>query len=191
MNSRLGRTVNIDLKAMFDSLNENIRALGGFSPEQVRQSGLLGDEAIRNLVLRSLKLAPKTGHELSVAVTELSQGKINPTPGRIYPLLESMLDEGLVSVATKKDRKIYSLTDAGISAEADLASEPVHSEEGANSSWSLPKWVDVRGVVPVAASRLAKVSLEVSQFGTKEQQEQAAVAIDEARRRIHEILSEK
>jgi DNA-binding PadR family transcriptional regulator len=183
--------VNIDLKAMFDSLNENIRSLGGFSPEQVRQSGLLGDEAIRNLVLRSLKNGPKTGHELSAAVSELSGERIKPTPGRIYPLLESLLDEGLVSVSSKKDRKIYSLTQAGSEAEAKLENEPSGDHSETSNTWALPKWVDVRGVVPVAASRLAKVSLEVSQFGTKEQQELAAAAIDDARKRIHEILSEK
>jgi hypothetical protein len=36
---------------------------------------------------------------------------------------------------------------------------------------------------------LGKVSVEVATYGTKEQQEAAAAAIDEARRRIHEILA--
>ncbi|MFM2024346.1 MAG: hypothetical protein RLZZ56_359 [Actinomycetota bacterium] len=183
--------MNIDFKAIAESLTENIRAFGGFNPEQVRQSGLIGDEGVRNYLLRALKGGGKTGHELSQAIEEASSGRVKPTPGRIYPLLESLLDEGLVAVVTKKDRKIYSLTESGKAAEASLEEQPSFDETESASGWSTPKWVDVRGVVPVAATRLAKASLEVAQYGTKEQQEAAATAIDEARKRIHEILSEK
>ena len=183
--------MNIDFKAIAETLTENIRAFGGFNPEQVRQSGLIGDEGVRNALLLSLKSGAKTGHELTVAIEELSNGRIKPTPGRIYPLLESLLDEGLVSVTVKKDRKIYSLTDSGKEAEASLEAQPSVDETDTSAAWSTPKWVDVRGVIPVAASRLAKASIEVAQYGTKEQQEAAAEAIDAARKRIHEILSEK
>jgi DNA-binding PadR family transcriptional regulator len=183
--------MNFDMKSVFENLNENIRAFGGFNPEQVRQAGLLGDEAIRNLVLRSLKGGAKTGHQLIIEVENASSGRIKPTAGRIYPLLESLLDEGLVSLSTKKDRKLYSLTEAGLKVESNLEFEQPTETSKNGSDWAFPKWVDVRGVIPVAATRLGKVSLEVAQFGTKEQQEQAAAALDDARKRIHEILSEK
>jgi DNA-binding PadR family transcriptional regulator len=183
--------MNVDLKAMFDSLSENIRSLGGFNPEQVKRAGFVDEEGLRILVLRSLNGAPKTGHELSTAVDELSRGKVSASPSRIYPLLERLLDEGLISVATKKDRKIYSLTESGKTAEASFAEIPIEEPEANESTWALPKWVDVRGVIPIAATRLGKVSLEVAQFGTKDQQERAAAAIDDARKRIHEILSEQ
>lgn len=178
---------NLDFTAMAKALRENIKSFGGFSPEDVRRSGLLNEEGLRFQILAALKAGPKTGHEIVAALAELSA---KPTAGSVYPLLESLLDEGLVSVAVKKDRKVYSITEAG----SELLSNTPEPEdtlpESHESTWT-PKWVDVRGVVPVAAARLAKVSLEVSQYGTKEQQEQAAEAIDEARRRIHEILSEK
>jgi DNA-binding PadR family transcriptional regulator len=178
---------NLDFSAMAKSLRENIKNFGGFSPETVRRSGLLNEEGLRLHILAALQEGSKTGHEI---VETLSESNFKPTAGAVYPLLESLMDEGLISVTVKKDRKVYSLTAAG----KDLASsnpapaQPL--EDGEETSWA-PKWVDVRGVVPVAAGRLAKVSLEVSQYGTREQQEQAAEAIDDARRRIHEILSEK
>ena len=179
--------MNFDLNAMARSLRENIKSFGGFSPATVRQSGLLTEEGLRHHILASLQEGPKTGHELVEALAQLN---IKPTAASVYPLLESMLDEGLIAVSIKKDRKVYSLTDAGKNlAESHPAPENM-LEDTEEFSWA-PKWVDVRGVVPVAATRLAKVSLEVSQYGSKEQQEQAATAIDDARRRIHEILSEK
>lgn len=178
---------NFDFGAMAKSLRENIKAFGGFSPETVRRSGLINEEGLRFHILSSLQPGPKTGHEIVQGLSELS---FKPTAASVYPLLESLLDEGLISVAVKKDRKVYSLTATG----KDIASSnPVPEEmlEAPEESTWAPKWVDARGVVPVAATRLAKVSLEVSQYGTKEQQERAAEAIDDARRRIHEILSEK
>jgi DNA-binding PadR family transcriptional regulator len=178
---------NFDFSAMANSLRENIKTFGGFSPETVRRSGLLNEEGLRLHILASLQEGSKTGHEIVEALAALN---FKPTAGAVYPLLESLLDEGLISVAVKKDRKVYSITNAGKKLASSSPAPEEILEEGQETSWA-PKWVDVRGVVPVAAGRLAKVSLEVSQYGTKEQQEQAAEAIDEARRRIHEILSEK
>ena len=178
---------NFDFSAMAKSLRENIKTFGGFSPETVRRSGLLNEEGLRLHILAALQEGSKTGHEIVETLAELN---VKPTAGAVYPLLESLLDEGLISVTVKKDRKVYSITDAGEQLASSTPTPEQTLEDAEESSWA-PKWVDVRGVVPVAAGRLAKVSLEVSQYGTKEQQEQAAEAIDEARRRIHEILTEK
>lgn len=179
--------MNFDFNAMAKNLRDNIKSFGGFNPEAVRQSGLLNEEGLRLRILDSLKDGSKTGHDIVEALAEL---RVKPTAASVYPLLESLLDEGMVSVVLKKDRKVYSLTDEGKSVLASTPAPEETLEDAPDSSW-VPNWVDIRGLVPVASARLAKVSLEVSQFGTKEQQEQAAEAIDDARRRIHEILSEK
>jgi DNA-binding PadR family transcriptional regulator len=178
---------NFDFSAMAKSLRENIKNFGGFSPETVRRSGLLNEEGLRLHILTALQEGPKTGHEVVEALALLT---FKPTAASVYPLLESLLDEALISVTVKKDRKVYSLTDAGNELASSNPAPEQAIDDTQETSWA-PKWVDVRGVVPVAVARLAKVSLEVSQYGTKEQQEQAAEAIDDARRRIHEILSEK
>ena len=73
-------------------------------------------------------------------------------------------------------------------AEALQIEEPVAPEAG-EGSWLLPNWVDLRGEVPKAAVRLAKVTTEVTQHGTQEQQKQAAAVLDEARKSIHKILA--
>lgn len=179
--------MNFDFSAMAKSLQENIKQFGGFSPEVIRRSGLVNEEALRFRILTALHESSKTGHEV---VEALANANLKHSAANVYPLLESLLDEGFVAVAVKKDRKFYSLTDSGI---AWLSSAPAPEEgvdENAENLWA-PKWVDVRGVVPVAGARLAKVSLEVAKYGTKEQQERAAEAIDEARRQIHQILSEQ
>jgi DNA-binding PadR family transcriptional regulator len=181
--------MNIDLKNMVDTLRENIRNLGGFNPEQVRQAGLLNEEGFRSAIVKALFDGPKTGAAIIEAISEKSASNFKPAAGTIYPLLEQLSDEGLVSSSIKKDRKLFSLTEAGKEFHGTLPSSQGEPAEANTSSWSTPKWVDLRGVVPIAATRLGKVSVEVATYGTKEQQEAAAAAIDEARRRIHEILA--
>ena len=184
----MSKTVgNFDLKAIFESLRENISTFGGFSPQQVREAGLVSDEKLVAWILRALENGPKTGHEILNFIGETSSSSVKP--GAIYPMLENLQDQGLVSAKLKADRKVFSLTPEGLSAFEKLAVEPEPEEAIDGLVWGWPKWVDVRGVVPSAAARLAKVTLEVSQHGTKEQQQQAAEALDEARKRIHAILA--
>lgn len=181
--------MNIDLKNMVETLRENIRTFGGFNPEQVRQAGLLNEDGLRAAIVKALFDGPKTGSAIIEAIAENSASNFKPAAGSIYPLLEQLSDEGLVTSAIKKDRKLFSLTDAGKEFHQAIPSNPAEPSESSNASWATPKWVDLRGVVPIAATRLGKVSVEVATYGTKEQQEAAAAAIDEARRRIHEILA--
>jgi DNA-binding PadR family transcriptional regulator len=48
-------------------------------------------------VLSLLGRSPKNGAELMNAIEDMSQGWWRPSPGSIYPLLESMQAEGLIN----------------------------------------------------------------------------------------------
>ncbi|MEN9603988.1 MAG: hypothetical protein RLZZ06_323 [Actinomycetota bacterium] len=178
----------VDLKNLVATLSENLKQFGGFSPQQVREAALLNEDALEQAILRSLSDGSKTGKQIIEHIHGESRSGFKPKPGAVYPLLESMVDDGLVTAVYKKDRKNYSITEAGKSALTDVPLEDENTED-TTATWGTPKWVDLRGVVPVAAGRLAKVSVEVAQYGSKQQQEAAAMAIDEARRKIHEILA--
>jgi DNA-binding PadR family transcriptional regulator len=104
-------------------------------------------------------------------------------------LLENLTDQGLVTSYIKKDRKVYKITDAG--RDVLSAAAPEAEAETAGTNWPLPKWVDLTGEVPRASARLAAVAIDVAKNGTREQQQQAATIIDEARRQLHQLLSEK
>jgi DNA-binding PadR family transcriptional regulator len=179
---------NIDLKAVALSLKENIGKLGGFSPEQVRQAAT-SDATLKSTVLAALSEGSKTGHEVMLALKETSRMGISPSAGRVYPLLENLTDQGLVTSSIKKDRKVYKITDEG--RDALSSADPEAETETAGTNWPLPKWVDLTGEVPRASARLAAVAVDVAKNGTREQQQQAASIIDEARRQMHQLLSEK
>lgn len=61
------------------------------------------------IVFRMLAGSPKNGVELMDAIEEMTNGWWRPSPGSIYPVLEQLLDDGLVK---KRDDGKYELTKA-------------------------------------------------------------------------------
>lgn len=180
--------LNIDLRALAQSLKENVSKLGGFSPQQVREAAM-SDSTLRMAILRALADGTKTGHQVILALKDESKFGLAPSAGSVYPLLENLVDTGLASAAMEKDRRVYSLTQLGTD-ELSNGSKLGDSTSGSESPWSLPKWVDLQGVVPRASARLAAVTMDVAKNGTREQQQEAAAIIDEARRQMHALLSQ-
>lgn len=178
---------NINLKSLIENLRESINTFGGFSPEQVRKAASVNEETVTTAILMSLSKRAKTGNEILIDIEKSSNPK--PKASSLYPLLENMVDRGLLKSEMKKDRKIFSLTDAGKNAAAKAENPTEEAEPSASRRWATPNWIDLQGELPIASKRLAGVALEVAQHGTKEQQKQAAAAIDEARRKLHEILA--
>ena len=63
--------------------------------------GMHRRRGLRMGVLSILARGPKNGAEIMNSIEEMSQGWWRPSPGSIYPLLESLLQEG--SVARRAD----------------------------------------------------------------------------------------
>lgn len=180
---------NIDLRALVENLRESVSTLGGFNPEQARVAASMGEDRLQAEIIKALEGGAKTGHEIVQSIAEASKAGFKPKAANVYPLLEKLIDTGLVSASMKKDRRIFTLTAAGKEA-AKKTEVPVEDATTANrSTWSAPTWVDLNGELAKASKRLAAVALEVAQTGTKAQQAEAAQVIDEARRKLHAILA--
>ncbi|MGD0477949.1 MAG: PadR family transcriptional regulator [Nitrososphaerales archaeon] len=65
---------------------------------------------LRHWILYILKDSPKTGAEVMDAMESMSQGWWRPVPGSVYPLLESMKNDGVVR---RLEDKKYELTNQG------------------------------------------------------------------------------
>lgn len=65
---------------------------------------------LRPWVLSLLARAPRNGAEIIDEVEKMSFGSWRPSPGSVYPLLEEMTEEGLV---TKMQDGRYDLTEKG------------------------------------------------------------------------------
>lgn len=89
---------------------------GGFGPWM--REGFGGD--LRGDLLRQLVDGPLTGYQLMQA---LGTSGWTPEPGKVYPMLQQLEDEGLIQAEAADGQKRYSLTEAGTAAAAAAPAE--------------------------------------------------------------------
>lgn len=78
---------------------------------------------VRLALLSLLSDRPAHGYELMRQLEERSGRLYHASAGTVYPVLQQLQDEGLVSVEDRDGKKVYSLTDAGRHEVADHADE--------------------------------------------------------------------
>jgi len=65
------------------------------------------------VILDLLGDSPKHGYEIIKLLEERTGGRYSPSPGTLYPTLQYLEDEGMVSSDQSEGRRVYQLTDAG------------------------------------------------------------------------------
>ena len=144
----------------------------------------VGRGDVRAAVLALLAEEPKHGYQIIREVEERSGGAWKPSAGSVYPTLQQLTDEGLISAEESGGRKTYSLTDAG-RAEAEASS-------GKSAPWEAPGSREGAGfgALPKAGVDLAQAAAQVGRTGTPQQQEEAVKVLDDARRKLYAILAQ-
>jgi DNA-binding PadR family transcriptional regulator len=69
---------------------------------------------IKFAVLEHLKDKPRHGYDIIRAMEEQSKGFYSPSPGAIYPTLQALEDQDLVTSTIEEGKKIYTITEAGL-----------------------------------------------------------------------------
>jgi DNA-binding PadR family transcriptional regulator len=137
---------------------------------------------LRAEVLAVLAEKPSTGAGVITEIGVRSGGSWKPSAGEVYPLLQLLVDEGVIASEVTGGRKTYTLTDEG-QAEADAAA----SRAGAGSPSGKH---ELFGPLPKAGMELAQAAAQVQRSGTPDQQKQAAALLDEVRRKLYAILAQ-
>jgi len=93
---------------------------------------------IRTAVLLALKDGPAHGYEVMRRLEERSGGIWRPSPGSVYPTLQMLEDEGLVTAEPHEGTRTYELTEIGRSAgkRAPLSAPGVPRGNGATRATS-------------------------------------------------------
>ena len=136
---------------------------------------------IRAAILALLALEPMHGYQVIQELTERTKGAWEPSPGSVYPTLQQLADEGLISGSDQEGRRVFELTEDGRAA-ADAAEGPPPWEALAEISDSL----SLRRTM----HRLGSAARQVAQTGTPEQVAQAREILDDARKRLYQLLAE-
>lgn len=205
-----------EIREALENLRDAVMARTGGGQGGARQHGDL-----RTAILSALGGEAKNGHQVMQAIAAASGGAWMPTAGQVYPMLQQLTDEGLLSAQADGERTVYTLTDAGREAaaaahEASTGASRESRESAGRPGWKRPdwdvsefvdrmsgrwndqwneRWADHRAehttAVPRAGAKLAQAAAQVASTGTKEQQQRAAALLDETRRKLYAILAEE
>ncbi len=177
-----GRSRNSGQPWPIGGLWEAMEQLRGQFEQKV--GGRMGRGDVRSAVLSLLAEKPMHGYQIIREIEERSGGSWKPSPGSVYPTLQLLTDEGLVSAAESDGRKTYSLTEAGRAVvDADAEKSAPWESTGARDSGRT-------GALPKAGIDLAQAVAQVGRSGSQEQVKEAVAVLDEARRKIFTILAQ-
>ena len=79
---------------------------------------------LRASILRLLSEQPLNGYQIMTAVAEKTMDAWLPSPGAIYPSLNQLEADGLISATQSDGQKVYTLTEAGATAADQVPQEP-------------------------------------------------------------------
>jgi DNA-binding PadR family transcriptional regulator len=69
---------------------------------------------IKFAILGLVKDKPRHGYDIIREMEESSGGLYSPSPGAVYPTLQALEDQDLVSSTTEEGKKVYAITEAGV-----------------------------------------------------------------------------
>ncbi|MEO7117425.1 MAG: PadR family transcriptional regulator [Candidatus Limnocylindrales bacterium] len=120
-------------------------------------------------------------------IGELSEGSWTPSPGSIYPVLQQLEDEGLLSFERVDGRKTATLTPEGQTYVEEHREELGTPWEAAASDHS---GAAERKELMMSFKGFVHAWKQVIEIGTPEQQEQAIAALGDARKAMYRILAD-
>jgi DNA-binding PadR family transcriptional regulator len=140
---------------------------------------------VRTAVLALLAERSMHGYEMIQEIAERSGGFWRVSPGSVYPTLQLLADEGLITSGEESGsgKRLYSLTEDGRAAAEKQGTTPPWEQFADEAD---PNEVGLRE----AAGLLLTAVTQVSQAASSEQKAQAVKALTEARQRLYLILAE-
>ncbi|MFC9973460.1 PadR family transcriptional regulator [Spirillospora sp. NPDC127200] len=137
---------------------------------------------VRAALLALLTERPMHGYEMIQELDERTGGVWRPSPGSVYPTLQMLEDEGLVTSAEQGGKRLFSLTETGTeeaSRQETAPWEEVTEAAGENV---------LRG--REAVGQLMGALHQVMSVGSEAQRARALDVVNDARRRLYGILAD-
>ena len=137
----------------------------------------------RAAILKLLAERPMHGYEMIQQIAERSNGLWKPSPGSVYPTLQLLDDESLITASESEgSKKLFELTDAGRQAAEKVETPPWEEiTEGAD-----PGQMNLRAAI----GQLFGAVAQSAHTATEEQQKRIVEILNNARREVYGILGE-
>lgn len=156
----------------------------GGGPGERRHQGRRGRRGnTRAAVLGLLTERPMHGYEMISELEQRTGGVWRPSPGSIYPTLQMLEEEGLITPDETGEggKRRFALTDKG-RAEAERGERPWRAFHPAHIA-EAQQFREVSSAIMLALRQVGKV-------GTEEQRAQAIEILNETRRKLYALLAE-
>ena len=140
---------------------------------------------VRAAALALLAEGPRNGYQIIQEIAERSGGAWKPSPGSIYPTLQQLEDEGLVTADAASGRRTFTLTDEGrayVTEHADEVSAPWEAMTASADD-------DENGLKPLLG-QVGTALWQILATGTPSQQAQARKALADLKRKLYGILAD-
>jgi DNA-binding PadR family transcriptional regulator len=149
-----------------------------------REGRRAGRGDIRAAILALLSESSMHGYQIIRELSERTGGAWTPSPGSVYPTLQQLEDEELVSEQkSETGRRVYELTEAGREKAAALPSPAPWEQVAATAN---DETADFRSLV----FQVLGAVKQVAGAGTPAQIEAAEDVLRTARRSLYQILAE-
>jgi DNA-binding PadR family transcriptional regulator len=156
--------------------------MSGWGPGSGRGRHRVRRGDVRNAILALLDDRPMHGYEMIQELEERTGGRWSPSAGSIYPTLQLLSDEGLVTAEEVDGKRVFSLTDSGREAVPDRAEGERPWEEGDEDS--------PHHKLRAEAFRLRAALVQIGRAGEEGQVKQAVEILTDTRKRLYSILAE-
>ncbi len=157
----------------------------GFGGPMFGRGPKVGRGDVRAAIIALLAEEPMHGYQIITELTERSGGVWRPSPGSVYPTLQLLQDEGLVTAAEVDGRRVFTLTASG---QTEVAAR---REQGA-----VPPWVEMADDAGEPVQRMARAlrsvviaSKQLLRDGSPAQQSRAESILAETRRALYALLA--
>ena len=157
---------------------------GGYGRGRGRGGGRARRGDVRAAVLALLAERPMHGYEMIKEIEERTEGSWTPSAGSIYPTLQMLEDEGLISGQETEGKRRFTLTDSGRAEQESRSSERTPWDEVRDGA--APEQVQLRESV----HKLHHSIGQVFHAADADQQKRVRDLLDETRRGIYAILAE-
>ncbi|HKE98655.1 MAG TPA: PadR family transcriptional regulator [Actinomycetes bacterium] len=156
---------------------------GPFGHGRGRRGARRGD--VRAAILALLAERPMHGYEMIQELQQRTGGMWRPSPGSVYPTLQMLEEEGLVTGEQAEGKRRFSLTESGrAEAERITASQAPWEEVAEGVGPTAFRMRDAIGGILGAVRQVAFA-------GSEQQQARAIEILTEARRRLYALLAEE
>jgi DNA-binding PadR family transcriptional regulator len=141
---------------------------------------------VRAAILAALAEQPMNGYQIIQEIAERTGGAWKPSPGSIYPTLQQLEDEGLVTADAEVGRRTFTLTDEGRTYVAEHADEVTAPWEAMTATAE----DDENGLKPLLG-QVGTALWQILAAGTPAQQARARKALADLRRTLYAILADE